>query len=167
MYVNKMNELEPNFERFKDTKIIGKRLFNEVTFNPSSANPGETIYVNIPNLGENMCQVPNSLFLTAKFKSKNTKSWFLNNLGRLLVQELQINVGENKRVYENTRESLFAVYSDLWLPEDQRTNMADVGIVNENTRKLMSKDDTADKTVVADKTLVDVFAELKLNSVKF
>ena len=33
------------------------------------------------------------------------------------------------------------------------------GIMNENTRKLMSKDDSADKTVVADKTLVNVFED--------
>ena len=85
-----MKELEPEFQRFKDAKITGKRLFNEVTFNPSSANPGESIYVNPPNLGENMCLVPNSLFLTAKFKSKNTKSWFLDNPGKLLVQELSL-----------------------------------------------------------------------------
>ena len=31
--------------------------------------------------------------------------------------------------------------------------------MNENTRKLMSKDDSADKTVVADKILISVFAD--------
>ena len=66
MYVNKMNELEPDFKRFKAGKITGKRLFNEVTFNPSSANPGESIYVNIPNLGESMCLVPQLAFLNRK-----------------------------------------------------------------------------------------------------
>ena len=35
--------------------------------------------------------------------------------------------------------------------------MADVGIMNENTKKLISEDDSADKSVVADKTVVDVF----------
>lgn len=74
MTTYKMEELKPEFERIKDAAITGKRIFNEVTFNPSGANPGETIYVNIPSLGTNMCLVPNSLFLTAKFKSKNTKS---------------------------------------------------------------------------------------------
>lgn len=82
METHAMEKLVPDYEKFKDTIIRGKRLFNEVTFNPNKANPGEEIYVNIPYLGTNMCLVPNSLFLTAKFKSSNTK--FLNNLGKLM-----------------------------------------------------------------------------------
>ena len=66
-------------------------------------------------------------------------------------------VGSREACYTNDQESLYSVYKDLWLPEDQRNNMADVGIMNENTRKLMSKDDSADKTVVGDKTIIDVF----------
>ena len=63
-------------------------------------------------------------------------------------------VGSREACYTNDQESLYSVYKDLWLPEDQRNNMADVGIMNENTRKIMSEDDGADKTVVADKTTV-------------
>ena len=104
-----------------------------------------------------MCLVPDTFFLTAKFKSKNTKSWFLNNLGRLLVKQLQVMVGSREACYTNDQESLYSMYKDLWLPAHQRNNMADVGIMNENTRKLMSDDDSADNTVVTDKTLIDVF----------
>ena len=85
---NRMKSLDPDFSRYKDAKITGKRLFTEVTFNPSVINPGESGYISIPTLGANMCLVPDTFFLTAKFKSKNTKSWFLNNLGRLLVKQL-------------------------------------------------------------------------------
>ena len=154
---NRMESLDVEFSRYKDAKITGKRLFTEVTFNPSVINPGESVYISIPTLGANMCLVPDTFFLTAKFKSKNTKSWFLNNLGRLLVKQLQVMVGSREACYTNDQESLYSVYKDLWLPEDQRKNMADVGIMNENTRKLMSADDSADKTVVADKTIIDVF----------
>ena len=75
----RMKSLDPEFSRYKDAKITGKRLFTEVTFNPSVINPGESVYISIPTLGANMCLVPDTFFLTAKFKSKNTKSWFLNN----------------------------------------------------------------------------------------
>ena len=115
-----MDELVPDYERFKDTNIKGKRLFNIVTFNPSNAKPGEEIYINISNLGTNMCLVPNWLLLTAKFKCSNTKSRFLNNLGKLLVHCLEVSV-DGKAVYDNTDESLYSVYKDLWLPRDQRT----------------------------------------------
>ena len=153
----RMESLDPDFSNYKDAKITEKRLFTEVTFNPSVINPGESAYISVPTLGANMCLVPDTFFLTAKFKSKNTKSWFLNNLGRLLVKQLQVMVGSREACYTNDQESLYSVYKDLWLPTDQRNNMADVGIMNENTGKLMSEDDSADKTVVADKTIIDVF----------
>lgn len=51
------------------------------------------------------------------------------------------------------------MYKDLWLPSEQRANMVDVGIMNENTRKLMSKDDSADKTADTKKFLLKVFAD--------
>ena len=150
-----MNELVPDYERFKDTNIKGKRLFNEVTFNPNKANSGEEIYINIPNLGTNMCLVPNSLFLTAKFKNSNTKSWFLNKLGRLLVHCLEVSV-DGKVVHNNTQESLYSVYKDLWLTNKQITNMKDVGIMSENLRKLMSGDDSANKSDASDNILLKV-----------
>ena len=74
-----------------------------------------------------------------------------------MVKQLQVMVGSREACYTNDQESLYSVYKDLWLPVDQRNNMVDVGIMNENTRKLISEDDSADKSVVADKTVVDVF----------
>lgn len=59
---NKRQKWKNFYLSLKDTTITGKRLFNEVTFNPNKANPGEEIYVNLPNLGTNMCLVPNSIF---------------------------------------------------------------------------------------------------------
>ena len=165
---NRMESLGTEFSRYKDAKIMGKRLFTEVTFNPSIISPGESVYISTPTLGANMCLVPDTFFLTAKFKSKNTKSWFLNNLGRLLVKQLQVMVGSREACYTNDQESLYSVYKDLWLPEDQRKNMADVRIMNENARKLISEDDGADNSVVDDKTVVDVFggrARIKLGKI--
>ena len=153
----RMESLDPDFSKYKDAKITGKRLFTEVTFNPSVINSGESVYISVPTLGTNMCLVPDTFFLTAKFESKNTKSWFLNNLGRLLVKQLQVMVGSREACYTNDQESMYSVYKDLWLPEEQRKNMVDVGIMNENIRKLISEDDSTDKSVVADKTVVDVF----------
>jgi hypothetical protein len=49
-------------------------------------------------------------------------------------------------VYDNNGESLIEVYRDLWKINSKRENMIEYGIMNENTRKLLSKDDTADST---------------------
>ena len=39
------------------------RTVKRITFNPSKANPGETLYVYVPKLNENEVIVPNSLAL--------------------------------------------------------------------------------------------------------
>ena len=39
------------------------RAVKRITFNPSEANPGETLYVHVPKLNKNKVLVPNSLAL--------------------------------------------------------------------------------------------------------
>ena len=118
---DRMEGLDPDFSKYKDAKITGKRLFTEVTFNPSIINPGESFYISVPTLRTNMCLVPDTFFLTAKFKSKNTESWFLNNLGRLLVKKLQVMVGSREACYTNDQESMYSVYKDLKMTKIWRT----------------------------------------------
>ena len=145
----KMEQIMPEFEKLRMTEVKGQRLINTITFNPDRAEPGEEIYVTIPKLKPGVCIVPNSLYLSVRFKNKNTKSWFLNNLGKLLVEELTVKVG-GEVAYDNIGKSFYRVYEDLWKSSKERSNRVDCGIANQNTRKLMSKDDTGDSTVEAD-----------------
>ncbi|CAB4037264.1 Hypothetical predicted protein [Paramuricea clavata] len=69
----------------------------------------------------------------------------MNNLGKLVCERLMIRVG-GEIVYDNNGESLIEVYKDLWKMSTKRANMIEYWIMNENTRKLLSKDDTADQT---------------------
>ena len=112
-------------------------------------------HLKLPDLGAGECLVPNSFYLTGVFKSNNTKSWFLNNLGKLLVKSLQITI-KTTIVYDNVDESHFAVYKDLWMTEKQRSVLKNEGILSENIRKLMSKDDSANKSSTSDNTMVEV-----------
>ena len=152
---NRMEKLMPDFERFIMSEIKGQRTENTITFNPDRAEPGEEVYVTIPKLNANACIVPNTLFLTAEFKNKNTKSCFLNNVGKLLAEGLSVMVG-GEVAYDNIEESVYRVYEDLWKTEKQRKNMIDCGIANENTRKLMSKDDSANKSNASDALMFKV-----------
>jgi hypothetical protein len=70
------------------TEITGSRTRHVLTFNPNSAKPGEEIYVNIPKLKGDSVLVPDSMALVFDFKNSNTKSWFRNNLGKLLQKRL-------------------------------------------------------------------------------
>ena len=45
------------------------------------------------------------------------------------------------------------VYKDLWRSEEDRENRQEFGIANENVRKLISKDDSANKAAKTDGVL--------------
>ena len=138
---NRTIELDPDFRRMMKTKIRGTRTRHVITFNPNKANPGEVIYIDTPKLKGDVCLVPGSLNLMFDFKSKNTKSWFQNNLSKLLTKELTLKMA-GEVVFSNTGESIMEVYKDLWRTPKERGNLIEYGIANENLRKLISKDDS-------------------------
>ena len=108
--------------------------------------------MSIPALNRSQCIVPHTLALSLKFANSNTKSWFLNNLGRLLVDRLSVNV-QAVEVYQNTGESMMEVYKDLWRSDEDRDNRQEFGLANENVRKLLSKDDSGNKSAKTDGVL--------------
>ena len=150
--MNRGNELEPGFKKMKLTDIKGKRIVNVSPLQKAEATPDDDYVVKIPGLNPNQCIIPDTLAVSFKFVNSNTKSWFKNNLGRLLVERLTVNIG-GKNVYENTGESLIEVYKDLWRSEDDRDNRSRFGIANENVRKLVSKDDSANNAAKTDGVL--------------
>ena len=136
--MDRTTELMPDFRRMNRTEITGDRTRHVLTFNPNSAKPGEEIYVNIPKLKADSVLVPDSMALVFDFKNSNTKSWFRNNLGKLLQKRLEIRLAGEK-VYDNSGESLLEVYKDLWLHNKQRDDMVEDGIASEATRKIQRR----------------------------
>ena len=87
--MNRMSELKPRFRRTNRGEIRGERTRHVLTFNPNKAGAGEEIYVNIPKLRAESLFVPDSMSLVFDFKNKNEKSWFRNNLGKLMQKRLE------------------------------------------------------------------------------
>ncbi len=85
---------------------------------------------------------PNTIGLSVTLENANDKSFFKNNIGRLLCEKLLVTFAVEV-VYDNNRESLIMVYKDLWLSYICRKDMSEYGIPSENIRKLMSGDDSA------------------------
>ena len=113
-----MNRGEQLTAGYKKVSVLdkderGKRCSIEASLLKTEAVPKDIYAVSIPALNANECIVPGTLALSFKFNNSNTKSWFLNNLGRLLVEGLSIKV-QGVEVYQNTGESLLEVYKDLW-----------------------------------------------------
>ncbi|CAB3995951.1 Hypothetical predicted protein [Paramuricea clavata] len=138
--MDRTTELMPSFRRMYRTEITGDRKIHVLTFNPNSAKSGEEICVNIPKLKADSVLVPDSMALVFDFKNSNTKSWFRNNLGKLLQKRLEIRL-TGEKVYDNSGESLLEVYKDLWLHNKLRDDMVEDGIASEARRKKISKDD--------------------------
>ena len=91
--MNRGAELEPGFKKatlfgIKETK----GSVNVTSLIKTQATPEDIYTVSIPALNPNQCIIPDTLALSFKFANRNTKSWFKNNLGRLLVDSLSINV---------------------------------------------------------------------------
>ena len=107
----KETELIPRFRSHMAT-LKGERR-HVVTFNPNKTSPGEELYIDIPKIKLDSCLVPASLHLLFTFKVSNTKSWFLNNLSKMLQKRLRIRLA-GETVYDNNAENMYEVYKDLW-----------------------------------------------------
>ena len=108
--MNTGEELKPGYQKTTITSVKGKRTCNYTSLIKTEGSPGDEYVVTVPALNPSQCIVPDTFSLAYKFKNSNTKSWFLNNLGRLLCKELKVVVAG---VYDNTGESIMSGYKDL------------------------------------------------------
>ena len=109
---------------------------NRITLTPSNANPGETLYIEIPKLTENMVIVPGSVFLVFYLTiSGHENNTVVNNISRSLVKRQRVVFG-GESLQDTTNYDLFKTYHDLFLPKEERENMLRHGISSENMRKL-------------------------------
>ena len=146
------NKLLPAYRRFYKTPVKGKRTVISIALDMTKISAKSNFNYTFPKLSPNVCVNPNSIYISALLENTNTKSWFKNNLGRLLCDELQIRIG-SESVYDNKKESLIMVYKDLWLPDERREDMSEYGIASENLRKLMSGSDDASSSNKDDNAL--------------
>ena len=139
---NDAKKLLPTYHRFYRTPVKGKRTVISIALDQPKISSSSNVNYTFPKLAPNVCVNPDSIDLSALFKNTNAKSWFKNNLGRLLCKELQIRIGLSP-VYDNKLENLIMVYRDLGLPDERREDISEYGIATENLRKLMSGDNSA------------------------
>ena len=68
---------------------------HRITLTPSKANPGETLYIEIPKLTDNMVIVPGSVFLVFNLAiSGHENNTVVNNISRNLVKRQRVVSGE-------------------------------------------------------------------------
>ena len=171
MHINKAElreaHLSPGFREKSKNMVSGKRTIHNISFHRNDYQPMEQVIIDIPRLSSDDVIVQDSInFCFNIDMNSNTKSWFKQNLSKMLQKDLEVSM-EGQRIYENPHESVFEVYKDLWKSEEIRQNSQQYGIANENTRKLLSKSDdgasSGNDQKVSDKLISDLSQKQKIN----
>ena len=146
------------------------RTRNVITLNNTGTKPGEDLILEIPRLDPSSSIVPGSILLRYDLGITGTKTAFMNNLSKNLCSRLQIKVGGGM-VYDNSGENYYSVYKDLFRSKIDRSHSMEYGIANENTRKIISGDDSAassgDAQKVSDALMGSVYKtqQMSVNSI--
>ena len=137
-------KIDPNRMPKQPFGLKAESTLHRTTFTPSSANPGEVLYVNIPKLSGNNVIVPNSVRLAFDIEiGGHANNTLVNNLGRNLVSNFKVLLG-GETLQDTKRYDLFTTYHDLFLCKEERTKRIRQGISGSNMRKLRTGAGDAD-----------------------
>ena len=115
------------------------RSVKRITFNPSEANPGETLRVFVPKLNENEVLVPRSLALRfdIDLSGGHANNFLVQNVSRALVSRMYVHFG-GSTLEDTTDYDVYKTFQDLFLPGEKRDNMVPEGIQSEDLSKIRS-----------------------------
>ena len=145
-------------------KVLGamkaERTVKRITFNPTEANPGETLYVHVPKLAENEVIVAGSLALVFNINLKVTgahaNNYLVQNVSRALVDKFVVKFAAST-IQDTDGYDIYKIFEDLFIPLHERTNMLSEGIQSLDLCKIRSG--------AGDKKTSGVDAENTLNAV--
>ena len=126
-----------------------ERTVKRITFNPSKAQPGETLYVSVPKLSEREVLVSGSLALVFKINLSggHANNYLVQNVSRALVDKLHVKFAATS-VQDTHGYDIYKIFEDLFLSEDERANMLSEGIQSEVLCKIRSGSGDKDTTGV-------------------
>ena len=115
------------------------RTVKRITFNPSEANPGETLNVSVPKLNENEVLVPNTLALVfdIDLTGGRANNFLDQNVLRALVDTLVVKFA-GTTLQDTVGYDIYKIFQDLFLPGEKRDNMVPEGIQSEDLCKIRS-----------------------------
>ena len=126
-------------------KVLGamqaERTVKRITFNPTEANPGETLYVSVPKLAANEVIVAGSLALVFNINLKLTgahaNNYLVQNVSRALVDKFTIKFA-GTTIQDTDRYDIYKIFEDLFIPLHERANMLSEGIQSLDLCKIRS-----------------------------
>ena len=118
-----------------------ERTVKRITFNPTEANPEETLYVHVPKLAVNEVIVPGSLALVFNINLKVTgahaNNYLVQNVSRALVDKFVVKFADTT-IQDTTSYGIYKTFEDLFLSRDDRENMLREGIQSTDLNKIRS-----------------------------
>ena len=118
-----------------------EQTVKRITFNPSEANPGETLYVSVPKLAESEVIVAGSLALVFNINLKVTgahaNNYLVQNVSRALIDKFTVKFAATT-VQDTDGYDIYKTFEDLFLSRDERENMLPEGIQSVDLCKIRS-----------------------------
>ena len=145
--------LNPNISKRKSFGLKAESTLHRITLNPSSANPGETLYLYIPKLSENKVIVPRSVSLRFDLNVQgHANNTVVNNVARNLVSQFKVKFAR-ETLQDTTRYDLLKTYEDLFTVRDNKLRQ---GISSVNIRKLRINAGDKDDSNINEVTLANI-----------
>ena len=135
-----------------------ERTVKRITFNPTEANPGNTLYVSVPKLNEGEVIVPGSLALlfNLDLTGGHANNYLVQNVSRALVERFVVKYA-GTTVQDTNGYDIYKIFKDLFLSTDVREEKILEGIQHTNLNKIRSNS--------GDKPSSEVDAENKLETI--
>ena len=135
----------PNLLPSHSEKVLGamkaERTVKLITFEPTIAKPGETLYVSVPKLANNEVLVPGSLALVfdinLKVPGAHANNYLVQNVSRALVDRFIVTFATTT-VQDTYGYDIYKIFEDLFLPSQKRENMLPEGIQSVDLCKIRS-----------------------------
>ena len=143
--------LDPTYSKKTHLGLKAIRAVKRITFNPSEANPGETLNVGVPKLNENEVLVPNTMALVfdIDLTGGHANNFLVQNVSRALVDKLVVKFA-GTTLQDTVGYDIYKIFQDLSLPVEKRDNMVPEGIQSENLSKIRSNAGDKPTSSVAD-----------------
>ena len=135
-----------------------ERTVTRTAFNPSTANPGDVLYVTVPKLARDVVMVPGSLALVfdIDLTGGHANNYLVQNVSRALVSRLTVTFGGTP-VQDTNGYDIYKIFDDLFLSVYERDKMLMERIQSEKLCKVRANS--------GDKPTSGVQTENKIESV--
>ena len=116
-----------------------ERTVTRIAFNPSTANPGDILYVAVPKLAKDVVMVPGSLALVfdIDLTGGHANNYLVQNVSRALVSRLTVSFGGTP-VQDTNGYDIYKTFEDLFLSVYERDEMLMEGIQSTKLCKIRS-----------------------------